>query len=64
MATVDPLVILQKACDGRALSVAAEELDVSPQYLSDVLHRRREPGPKILKAIGLERVVEYRRIKK
>lgn len=63
MATVDPLTILQKHCDGRPLSEAAKELDVSPQYLSDVLHRRREPGPAILKAIGVERVITYRRVK-
>lgn len=61
--SVDPLKLLQKRCNGRALSIAAKELGVSPQYLSDVLHRRRDPGPLILQAIGLERVVTYRRIR-
>lgn len=30
------------------------------QYLNDVLKRRREPGPKILDALGLECVKLYR----
>lgn len=38
----------------------ARELGVSPQYLSDVLHRRREPGDAILRGLGVERVVLYR----
>lgn len=38
----------------------AERHDISEQYLSDVLRGRREPGQKILDAIGVERVVVYR----
>jgi hypothetical protein len=34
--------------------------DISPAYLSDVLAGRREPGEKILAAMGLERVLSYR----
>ena len=34
---------------------------VSQQYVNDVLKGRREPGESILKALGLERVVSYRR---
>lgn len=34
--------------------------DVSPAYLSDVMNGRREPGPKILDALGLEPVTFYR----
>ena len=33
--------------------------DVSPAYLSDVLAGRREPGPKILAALGLSRRTVY-----
>ena len=36
------------------------ENDVSPAYLSDVLKGRREPGEKILAALGLERITYYR----
>lgn len=38
----------------------AEKLGVSPMYLHDVLHDRREPGKAILDALNLERVVSYR----
>lgn len=34
---------------------------ISPAYINDVLQGRREPGEKILAAIGFERVVTYRR---
>lgn len=36
---------------------------VSPAYVSDVLAGRREPGKLVLDALGLERVVTYRRKK-
>ena len=38
----------------------AQRHGLSEQYLSDVLRSRREPGQKILDALGLERVVRYR----
>ena len=41
------------------LSLAAA-IGVSPAYLNDVLHGRREPQGKILEYLGLERVVVYR----
>ncbi len=34
-------------------------MGVSPSYLSDVLAGRREPGPKILAALGLSRRPAY-----
>lgn len=37
----------------------AKRLGVSEPYLSDVLHKRREPGGKMLKALGCRRVVIY-----
>lgn len=40
----------------------AAQLDVSESYLSDVLTGRREPGEKLLEALGLERVVTYRTV--
>lgn len=42
---------------------AATQMGVSPQYLSDVL-RGKEPGPAILRALGLRRVVSYEPIRK
>ncbi len=32
---------------------------VSPAYLSDTLNRRKELGPQILAALGLQRIVTY-----
>jgi hypothetical protein len=38
----------------------AEKHIISLQYVNDVLRGRREPGPIILNALGLERIVTYR----
>ncbi len=35
---------------------------VEPSVLSDVLNGRRDPGKSILKALGYERVVLYRKV--
>lgn len=32
---------------------------ISESYLSDVLRSRRDPGEKLLKAVGVKRVVTY-----
>lgn len=37
----------------------AEKLKISPAYLNDVLHGRREPGRKICEPLGFERVIRY-----
>jgi hypothetical protein len=55
------VAILKRRCDGRHIAVVASELGVSSQYLSDVLRGARDPGPKILVALGLERVITYRK---
>ncbi len=34
----------------------AEQIGVTPQYLSDVLRGRRDPGKAILDAFGYERI--------
>jgi DNA-binding transcriptional regulator YdaS (Cro superfamily) len=41
--------------------LAAQQLGVSDAYLCDVKKGRRDPGPKLLTALGLRRVVEYER---
>jgi len=38
---------------------AARALGISPQYMCDVLAGAREPGEKLLAALGLRRVVTY-----
>lgn len=37
----------------------AEKNDLSATYVTDVLRNRRDPGQKILDAIGVEKVVRY-----
>lgn len=59
---VDVLDMLTRMVQERGSQKAvAEALDISEQYLSDVLRDRREPGEKLLDALGVERVVTYRR---
>lgn len=38
----------------------AERHAISPSYVSDVLKGVRDPGPAVLEALRLERVVTYR----
>jgi DNA-binding MarR family transcriptional regulator len=38
----------------------AKKLKISPQYLCDILKRRRQPGPKVLKGMGIKRAITYR----
>jgi len=40
----------------------AADIGVSCQYLNDYLRFRRDPGPKILKSLGLRRVSMYQTI--
>jgi len=44
---------------GNSQKKIAKEWHVSPAYFSDVIRGRREPGKKILKAMGLKKVVRY-----
>lgn len=41
--------------------VWANAHNISESYFSDVLNGRRDPGDKILDAIGFEKVVTYRK---
>lgn len=40
-------------------SEAAESLGIKSQYLNDILHGRRQPGPTVLRALGLARETHY-----
>ena len=48
------------AGDYASLREAARAWKMSAAYLSDVLNGKREPGPKILKVMGLEKRVVVR----
>jgi transcriptional regulator with XRE-family HTH domain len=46
-------------CEGTQRA-AAEKLGITQSYLSDILNGRRDPGEKLLTALGLERETRYR----
>lgn len=54
--------MLKERCAHREQKAVAAELGISPGYLNDVLQQRREPGRKILKALGLRRKTTFERI--
>ena len=58
---IDVIALLKKRCeDAGSQRAFAETNGISPQYITDVLRRKREPGAMILDALGLEKVVTYR----
>lgn len=62
MLTADDVrrMVADKLKDATQVAVA-ESMGVSASYLNDYLHFRREPGSKILEALGLRVVVGYER---
>ncbi len=55
---------LRRRCNTPSTQTAvADDLGISVSYLNDVLKGRREPGAKLLTALGLERHVTYRPIR-
>lgn len=58
----DVVVALQSAIRAAGSQKAfAQQHAISEQYVADVLHKRREPGQKILDALGYEKMVFYRK---
>ena len=59
----EPLAALRAMLGTATQSQIARRLLVSRQYVSDVLKGRRQAGPKLLAALGLERAVtvKYKR---
>lgn len=56
----DVLGRLREACRQAGSQKHWAELNgVSGAYVSDVLHRRREPGDSILRGLGLQRTVSF-----
>lgn len=51
---------MQKACAAAGgQKLWADRHMLSAQYVSDVLNARREPGPGVLRALGLKKVTRY-----
>jgi hypothetical protein len=58
----NPLTILRQRVDQSSQVAVAKELGITPQYLCDVLAARRAPGKSILDALGLEKLVSYKKV--
>jgi hypothetical protein len=53
---------LRAACAEAGSQLAwSRQTGVSTPYISDVLSGRREPGQKLLDALDMDKVVDYRR---
>lgn len=52
---------VRRQISGSTQAAYAKCCGISSAYLSDVLQGRREPGSKMLAALGFERVVTYKR---
>jgi hypothetical protein len=55
----NPMAELQERVARANQAEVAKELGISPQYLSDVLNKRRELGKKILNAMGFDRLIVH-----
>jgi transcriptional regulator with XRE-family HTH domain len=55
----NPLEIVRSLLKGRTQTEVAEKLGISQSYLSDLLHGKREPGPKVLEALKVRKVVGW-----
>lgn len=52
--------MIEAACEAAGSQKAwAERHGLSSGTVGDVLHTRRDPGPKLLRALGLRRVTRY-----
>lgn len=56
----DALEVIRRAVEKAGSQKAfAKANGLSEPYVSDVMNGRRDPGPRILEAVGLERYVGY-----
>ena len=53
--------VLNARCKGRVVRDVAAEIGVSRGFIFHVLAGRKQPGPKVLDYLGLERYEAYRR---
>ena len=62
--TIDDVLdrLRTRIAEAGGASAWARSADCSPSYVSDVLGKRREPGPAILAALGLEGEKTYKEI--
>ncbi len=59
LTTADIIAILQQeVAECGSQTEAAKRLRIKLSYFNDVLHGRRDPGPQVLKALGLQKRYE------
>ena len=54
----DPIKMLAARMTGRSLRSVAREIPCSAAYLSDIMLGKRNPGPRVLDYLGLNRDVD------
>lgn len=54
--------LTQLAREHGSQKALAEDLGINAAWLSDILRRRRDPGHKLLEALGFRKIVTYERI--
>ncbi len=52
---------IQRRLEGRTQRDLAADLGISQQYLNGILLGKQDPGPTVLKKLGLERVILYKK---
>lgn len=58
----EEVVKLMRKRQGKLTDAAfARELGISPPYLFDIYNGKRDPGDKLLEALGLQKETVYRR---
>jgi DNA-binding transcriptional regulator YdaS (Cro superfamily) len=63
--SMDVFARLRAACERAGGQGAwAERHGMSAAYVSEVLNAKREPGPGILRALGLQRVVKFAEVRR
>ena len=60
---MDPKQVAARMVAEHGQSEAARRMGVSVSYLCNIMKGRADPGPLVLEALGLEKVVTYRRRK-
>jgi hypothetical protein len=63
--TMDVFKRLRAACDAAGgQGEWARRHDLSPAHVSEVLNAKRDPGPAVLAALGLKRVVKFAEVRR
>jgi hypothetical protein len=59
---MDPIALLKQRQGNRSLRALAREIPCSAPYLSDVYNGNRLAGPKLLRFLGIEKEVTFRKV--